>query len=101
MKNQFNAKPRFIQDTGRMHIKYNALCVGATQVSVSVMKQDNSLVVQIADNGHGFDISGVDPKVHHGILSMRERVYSMNGRFNLESAIGEGTKISIEVPLQA
>lgn len=74
---------------------------GATQVSVSVMKQDNSLVMQIADNGHGFDISGVDPKVHHGILSMRERVYSMNGRFNLESAIGEGTKISIEVPLQA
>ncbi|MCK9404077.1 MAG: PAS domain S-box protein [Chitinophagaceae bacterium] len=72
---------------------------GATQVSISLLKQGNSLVMQIEDNGNGFDIAMVDPKLQHGILSMRERVYSLDGVFNITSVVGEGTKISIEVPI--
>lgn len=73
---------------------------GATGVTVNLLKEDGTLILQIEDNGKGFDIAQVDTKQHHGILEMRERAYAMNGKFEISSVINKGTCITIRVPLQ-
>jgi signal transduction histidine kinase len=52
----------------------------------------------IEDDGIGFDTSVVQNKKTFGILGMRERVSSLNGRFEINSTPGKGTKISISLP---
>jgi signal transduction histidine kinase len=71
----------------------------ATKVSISLMKQDNTLILNIKDDGCGFDVSKVDTKLHHGLLGIRERVYAINGKFNISSVLGDGTLLNLEVPL--
>jgi len=71
----------------------------ATNVAVDLLKENDTLTLCIEDNGHGFDITKVDTKLHHGILEMRERAYAMNGKFEISSVINKGTSIIIQVPL--
>jgi two-component system sensor histidine kinase TtrS len=45
---------------------------------------------------------GIQPEMHShglGLIGMRERVESLDGRFHLESAAGEGTTIQVDLPL--
>lgn len=71
----------------------------ATNVTVDLLKENDILTMHIEDNGRGFDIAQVDTKLHHGILEMRERVYALNGKFEISSVINKGTCITIRVPL--
>lgn len=72
----------------------------ASNVSINFQKQDNfTLALTIEDDGIGFDVSSVDNKQHHGLLGMRERMYSVHGRFNINSIKNKGTIIYAEVPL--
>jgi two-component system sensor histidine kinase ComP len=50
--------------------------------------------------GPGFDvIEKIDQDIHLGILGMRERVESLGGSFQVESKLGQGTKISANIRL--
>ena len=71
----------------------------ATQVSIKIFKNTESLYMTIADNGIGFDVEKVDVKQHHGLLGMRERAYALNGKIEIQSASGKGTKVEVQVPL--
>lgn len=72
----------------------------ATNVSVSLIRLDGILDLQIGDDGVGFSPSSVDTNNHYGLLEIRERIYAMNGTFTLLSAPGQGTKLSIRIPLE-
>lgn len=93
--NQGLALYRIVQEA-LTNIKQHAK---ASFVSVSLIRQDGVLDLQIEDDGIGFSPSGVDTKHHYGILEMRERVYAMDGTFTLVSVPGKGTTLSIRVPL--
>ncbi len=75
----------------------------ADMVRVSVERFGRELVVEIVDNGVGFDIE----KVNHGynrrgslgMVNMRERAALLNGNLHLESKPGKGTKVTIVAPL--
>lgn len=54
------------------------------------------LEVTMNDNGIGFLKEAVTER---GIANMRERVRKLGGKFNIESTVGEGTQISITLPL--
>ena len=58
----------------------------------------HTITMTIEDDGIGFDTSVVQNKKTFGILGMRERVSSLNGRFEINSTPGKGTKISISLP---
>lgn len=67
------------------------------------LKKEDSLIIQIYDNGDGFDKdsimkSGVQIK-HYGLHIIEERINLLSGQFNIESKIGEGTKIDIIIPI--
>jgi two-component system sensor histidine kinase DegS len=55
------------------------------------------------DDGSGFDVHVLThiPENHYGLLGMRERVERIHGRFTLDSTIGKGTRITVEIPRRA
>ncbi|KAA9040493.1 PAS domain S-box protein [Ginsengibacter hankyongi] len=70
----------------------------AKNVLISLNVINKEIIMDIQDNGIGFDASSVQGRKTFGILGMRERVRSLDGEFELTSARGKGTKISIRLP---
>ena len=72
-------------------------------VSVITFRDKTDHVVIIRDNGWGFDTKpAVNPKGSHiGIRNVRERIEKMcQGTMSIESIIGEGTTVTIRIPLE-
>jgi PAS domain S-box-containing protein len=70
----------------------------AKKVTSSLIIMDDIIIVSIEDDGNGFEPENVQNNKSFGLLGMKERVYSLNGTFNLISSPGNGTKISILLP---
>ena len=60
-------------------------------VELSLLKSDDTFVLMIQDNGQGFDLENAPKGL--GVESMRERVEISGGTFQIESVVGQGTKI--------
>ena len=71
----------------------------AKLVRVRLAWQPDTLEIQIADDGIGFDPSSGSPDGHFGLMILKDRVTSLDGQFNLQSAINQGTQINILVPI--
>lgn len=76
------------------------LYAAARRVTLVLNKEADKVNLLIEDDGCGFDLVKVNTRYHYGILEMRERVYALNGIFEISSEIGKGTVIRAEVPLQ-
>ena len=72
----------------------------ASAVSVQLTCLADSVVLEIADNGQGFDPSGSFPG-HLGLQSMRERSLRLGGQMEIASVPGQGTRIRTVVPIAA
>ncbi len=70
----------------------------ATRGDVSLVYRSDSLEVTITDNGIGFDASQMNGGL--GLRSIRERVGSIRGVMQIQSAPGAGTRLLIQVPLK-
>jgi len=77
----------------------------AELISVTAVKQDDMVLVTIADNGVGFDLGAVDANYDQrgslGMVNMRERTDLINATLRINSAEGRGTTITVAVPLKA
>ena len=74
----------------------------ATNVAVRIKQLDDDIVVEVQDNGVGFDIAGIEHDAHRkgvGLPSMRKRVELLAGRFYVTSSAVRGTLVRVEVPL--
>lgn len=65
----------------------------AQQVDIRLEISGRALVLTIEDDGVGFDVAGVQrgPRDGLGLTSMRERVETLGGRFDVQSAAGRTT----------
>jgi NarL family two-component system sensor histidine kinase YdfH len=72
----------------------------ATQVWVTIAEENDSLLIQVRDNGQGFHAAGDIPAGHYGLLGLRERARLANGRLTVESQPGDGTAVTMFIPLQ-
>gem|GEM_PF-2531462 len=69
----------------------------ATKIWVLFKKEDDSLTLQVKDNGIGFDMDKVS-KVHSfGLLGMSERALSIGGQLTIESIRDIGTTVKLEI----
>ena len=73
------------------------------KIRLTVEFAEEKCTLRIMDDGSGFDVRSLSelPENHYGLLGMQERVERIDGKFHLQSAIGVGTEISIEVPRKA
>jgi signal transduction histidine kinase len=70
---------------------------GASQVHVRLNRTAETIILEIHDNGSGFDPLGSFPG-HLGLLSMQERVKHLGGVLSIESTAGQGTTVHARVP---
>jgi signal transduction histidine kinase len=70
----------------------------ATRVDLLLSREGDRVLLQIADNGKGFETSGTFPG-HLGLHTMRERAERLDGTFTLTSAPGHGSRIDVRVPV--
>jgi signal transduction histidine kinase len=70
---------------------------GATAAQVLVEAQEGHVLVEVRDNGRGFDPDAVRPG-HFGLDSMRSRAAEIGGRFTIASAPGLGALVRVRVP---
>jgi two-component system sensor histidine kinase DegS len=69
----------------------------ASQIKVQIESSDIDVRVAVEDNGKGFDANmGLEHGM--GIKLIRERVEMLNGKFDVDSVIGQGTRISFQIP---
>lgn len=72
----------------------------ATQVDVRVSRLEGSLCAVVADNGVGFEPTAAPSGgLHFGMVGMQERARLIHGDLVIESAPGQGTRVSLSVPL--
>ena len=68
----------------------------ASYAQVLVAEADGLLTVQIEDDG----IGGADPSRGSGLRGLSDRIAALDGRLEIESAAGAGTRISATIRLE-
>lgn len=70
---------------------------------VNLVKKDEAISLSVEDDGVGFDAGrkgwGSREKVPLGLLIMRERVVQVKGEFSIESRVGGGVHLLVEIPI--
>lgn len=72
----------------------------ATEVKGSLKAQDGVLILQVRDNGQGMELEQVRGRRSLGLLGMRERAEMLEGTLDIQSAPGQGTIVTVEMPLR-
>jgi signal transduction histidine kinase len=69
-------------------------------VNVVLQGQNGTLSLAVTDNGQGFNPSGLSEREGLGLLGMRERASLVGGELEVDSGIGQGTRVYFQVPLE-
>jgi signal transduction histidine kinase len=69
----------------------------ARRVTIALVHESGTITVVVADDGRGFDAHESRPDAL-GLVGMRERAVLVGGRLSIESAPGDGTTLTVEVP---
>ncbi len=75
----------------------------ATEVRIALQRETGRITLSVEDNGQGFALDNVaGGRVSGrgvGLLGMQERVAAVGGTFSVQTGIGQGTRLAIEIPL--
>ncbi|MEO5884829.1 MAG: GAF domain-containing sensor histidine kinase [Candidatus Limnocylindrales bacterium] len=72
----------------------------ASRAQVEVTRDNDGLVIEVRDNGVGFDPAMIAARGHHGLVNLRERAASAGGRLEIDSRPGAGTRLIVHIPLE-
>jgi signal transduction histidine kinase len=87
---------RIVQEALHNVIKHSGVLQAEVQLTETM---SHELQLQIADSGVGFAVD-TWPSTGLGLISMRERVHSVDGEIVVHAAPGRGTRIAVTVQLQ-
>jgi signal transduction histidine kinase len=68
-------------------------------VFIRLRRQEPNVVLTVEDDGIGFDITQQSLALGHGLANMRSRAEELSGQFLVQSEPGQGTVISLALPL--
>jgi signal transduction histidine kinase len=90
---------RIIQESLNNIIKH----AKASKVDIMLKRQHGIVAISVTDNGIGFNTESMTFRGNLkslGLIRMKERVGLLNGSFYIDSEIGKGATIHIEVPIE-
>ncbi|MEL1253999.1 ATP-binding protein [Flavobacterium sp. DGU38] len=70
----------------------------ASKAIISLTENDNEMIIEITDNGKGFDTKKFNFVEGFGLNQISARINNLNGHFKVTSKINHGTSIIINVP---
>ncbi len=70
----------------------------ARRVEVRLGREGTQILLQVSDDGQGFDPAAPRASTHVGLWSMQERAIQLGGEARIQSAPGRGTRITISLP---
>jgi two-component system sensor histidine kinase DevS len=70
----------------------------ASKVTIDLWTTSDRVLLEISDNGQGFDLENTNKTVGHGLANMLTRVQNVGGDVDITSAPREGTSILAWVP---
>jgi signal transduction histidine kinase len=85
---------RIVQEALQNAIRHS----GARQVQITLRGAEDQLTLTIVDDGVGFDVDAAWGK-GLGLLSMSERLESIDGSVNIQSRPGAGTRVDVVIPI--
>jgi len=88
------------------HISQEALAniakhAKAKQVDISLWSTDERLLMEIHDNGKGFEMENVNASIGHGLANIQTRVRAVGGDVDISSVVDEETTVLAWVPRHA
>jgi len=73
---------------------------GASRAWVNLRRSGEDVMLQVIDNGRGFE-AGQDPeRLGHGLSNMRERAQRAGGQMELATHPGDGTTLTVRIPVR-
>lgn len=73
----------------------------ATSIEVSVRADQNSLSLEVRDNGRGLTMESLWRPNAHGVLGMKERARHFGGTFEIGPAAQGGTRVRVQLPFSS
>jgi signal transduction histidine kinase len=70
----------------------------ASQVNVSLERKDDTLIVEVRDNGVGIQEGRIFDSKSLGLTGIRERVLLLGGEAAISGKPGEGTVVRVTLP---
>ena len=70
----------------------------ANKINVSIDISDTNVKVGVEDNGKGFDVDTILEGSGTGVKVIKERAEMLGGHLDVESMIGQGSKIFFQIP---
>jgi signal transduction histidine kinase len=71
----------------------------ATKASIAINQYEDTFNLIVEDNGRGFDARHLPQKEGMGLASIEKRVEHLEGSMEVDSTLGKGTHILIDIPL--
>jgi len=80
----------------------NAVKYGGTppRVRLRAVESQGAVLLEVTDNGSGFELHSPTRHASLGHAGMRERIRLVGGRLDIQSSLGEGTTIVAWVPIR-
>ncbi len=76
----------------------------AADIWISTCRDDDTFLIEVRDNGKGFDVSKVqanyDKRGSLGMVNMSERAEVLKAKLSIASAVGQGTRVMLRLPLE-
>jgi len=87
---------RIIQELVANIVKH----AGATEISIQLLHKNETLFLEVSDNGKGF-INELE-KFNNGLgfKNIRSRIYPLKGNLTIDSQLETGTSVFVEVPIK-
>jgi signal transduction histidine kinase len=72
----------------------------ASRVDITLSQNADDVIVEVRDDGKGFDSADAARKKSFGLLGMRERAAVLGGNIDITSVPRQGTVVSVRIPIK-
>ncbi len=71
---------------------------GASSLELRLFRGEDEVILEVVDDGRGFETALPAEVGHHGLANLRARAIARGGELTVESSPGKGTRVRFRLP---